>query len=104
MKYRINYSKVISQVEEMEALVEKLSRQIRYLEQKGHECRTVWKGQASEQFLAKVDILCSNMNITKSQMSELALTIKYCADRIQRADREAAEKAAMLSSGNSILS
>ena len=35
-----------------------------------------------------------------SQMSNLASTIKYCADRIQREDREAEERAATLKSGH----
>lgn len=36
----------------------------------------------------------------KSQMSQLASTIKYCADRIQREDQRVAELAAALKAGH----
>ena len=40
------------------------------------------------------------MSRTKSQMSQLASTIKYCADRIQREDQRVAELAAALKAGH----
>lgn len=100
MKYRINYSKVISQADLIAGDALELSTQIKLLEQIEQDCRTAWKGQAAEAFIAKLSTLCSEMSRTKSQMSNLASTIKYCADRIQREDRQAEERAAALKSGH----
>lgn len=99
MKYRINYSKVISQANSISNDATQLSAQIKLLEQMEQDCRAVWKGQAADVFISKLISLRSEMTRTKSQMSNLATTIKYCADRIQREDREAEERAAALKSG-----
>ena len=100
MKYRINYSKVISQANSISGDANQLAAQIRLLDQMEQECRTVWKGEAADIFISKIRSLRSEMNRTKSQMSDLASTIKYCANRIQREDREAEERAAALKSGH----
>lgn len=100
MQYRINYSKVISQANSISNDAVQLSAQIKILEQMEQDCRAVWKGQAADMFISKLSSLRSEMNRTKNQMSNLASTIKYCADRIQREDREAEERAAALKSGN----
>lgn len=100
MAYRINYSKVISQANSIAGDAAELSAQIRILEQLEQDCRAVWKGQAADAFIAKLRTLRSEMNRTKSQISSLASTIKYCADRIQREDRQAEERAAALKSGH----
>lgn len=100
MKYRINYSKVISQANSIADDATQLSAQIKLLEQLEQDCRSAWKGQAADAFIAKLSTLRSEMNRTKSQMSNLASTIKYCADRIQREDRQAEERAAALKSGH----
>ena len=99
MKYRINYSKVISQANSISNDASELSAQIRLLEQMEQECRSAWSGQAADAFIAKLRILRSEMSRTKSQISSLASTIKYCADRIQREDRQAEERAKALKSG-----
>lgn len=100
MKYRINYSKVISQANSISDDASQLSYQIKLLEQMEQDCRAVWKGQAADAFISKLSTLRSEMNRTRSQMSNLSSTIKYCADRIQREDREAEERAAALKSGH----
>lgn len=100
MKYRINYSKVISQANSISDDASQLSSLIKLLEQMEQDCRAVWKGQAADAFISKLSTLRSEMNRTRSQMSNLASTIKYCADRIQRKDREAEERAATLKSGH----
>lgn len=100
MKYRINYSKVISQANSISGDADQLSAQIRLLDQMEQECKTVWKGEAADTFVSKIRNLRSEMNRTRSQMSDLASTIKYCANRIQREDREAEERAAALKSGH----
>ncbi|WP_122789242.1 WXG100 family type VII secretion target [Intestinibacillus sp. Marseille-P6563] len=100
MKYRINYSKVISQANSVAGNASELSTQIRLLEQMEQDCRSAWKGQAADAFITKLRTLRTEMSRTKSQMSTLASTIKYCADRIQREDRRAEERAAALNSGH----
>lgn len=100
MKYRINYSKVISQANSIAGDATELSAQIKLLEQMEQDCRAAWKGPAADVFIAKLSTLRSEMNRTKSQMSNLASTIKYCADRIQREDCQAEERAAALKSGH----
>ena len=97
MKYRINYSKVISQANSISDDASQLSSLIKLLEQMEQDCRAVWKGQAADAFISKLSTLRSEMNRTRSN---LASTIKYCADRIQREDREAEERAATLKSGH----
>ncbi len=99
MKYRINYSKVISQADDIEGSAGQLSAQIKQLTQLEQECRSVWKGQAADSFCLKLKSLIGEMNKTKSQMSNLASTIKYCANRIQREDQEAERQAKALNSG-----
>lgn len=96
MKYRINYSKVISQANSIARDASELSAQISILEQMEQDCRSGWNGQAADAFIAKISALRTEMNRTKNQMSNLASTIKYCADRIQREDRQAEERATEL--------
>lgn len=98
MKYRINYSKVLSQADSISDYATDLGVQIKALDQLEQDCKAVWKGQAADTFIAKLRTLRSEMERTKRQISSLASTIKYCADRIQREDRKAAEKAAALKS------
>lgn len=99
MQYRINYSKVISQADSILNDATQFSAQIKLLEQMEQDCRAVWKGQAADMFISKLRSLRNEMNRTKTQMSNLASTIKYCADRIQREDCEAEERAVTLNSG-----
>lgn len=104
MKYRINYSKVISQANSIADDVSELSAQIELLEQMEQDCRSVWKGQAADVFIAKLSTLRSEMNRTKNEMSVLATTIKYCANKIQCEDRQAEERAVALKSGHQDIS
>ena len=99
MGYRINYSKVISQANSIAEDANRLSSQIKQLDQMEQDCRRIWKGEAAEAFIAKLRSLRSEMNRTKAQMSNLSSTVKYCADRIQREDRRAEEQAKALKSG-----
>lgn len=100
MRYRIDYYKVISQANSIAGDASELAAQIRLLEQLEQNCKSAWKGEAADAFLAKLSALRGEMSRTRSQMSTLASTIKYCAERIQREDEEAAERAASLSSGH----
>ena len=100
MKYRINYSQVIKQANSISNNASELSAQIRMLEQIERDCRRCWKGQASDAFLAKLQVLRNEMSRTRTQMSNLSSTIKYCADKIQQEDCRAAERAAALKNGH----
>lgn len=100
MKYRINYTKVIAQANEVSNDARQLSTQIKRLSQMEQDCRIAWKGEAAEAFLFKLSALRKEMNRTASQMSDLASTIQYCADGIQRQDEEAERRAAALKSGH----
>lgn len=100
MKYRINHAKVISQANSVNDCASQLSAQIKALEQLEQDCRQVWKGDAANAFLTKLQGLRSEMNRTKSQIANLSATIKYCADKIQKEDNEMAEKAASLKSSH----
>lgn len=100
MKYRINYSKVISQADSIADNASELSAQIRLLEQLEQDCRTIWKGQAADAFIHKLNALRIEMKRTKNQMSNLSSTIRYCADRIRCEDLQAAERAKTLNPGH----
>lgn len=99
MAYRINHAKVISQADSIAEGAFELAAQVRALEQLEQDCSKIWQGQAADVFIRKLNALRSEMFRTKKQMTDLASTIKYCADRIQREDRQAEEKAAALKSG-----
>lgn len=88
MKFRINYSKVMSQADEISDQASQLASQIQKLQQMEQDCRSIWKGEAAEAFLAKLVALRSEMSQTRSQMSTLANTIRTCAKRIQREDEK----------------
>ena len=98
MGFRINYSKVISQANSIANDATNLAAQIKLLSQMEQDIRAAWKGQAAEAFLSRLTLLKSNMNKTRQQMTNLASTIKYCAERIQREDEEANRRAAALKS------
>lgn len=100
MKYRINHAKVISQANEICENADQLSAQIRILNQLEQECRVCWKGEAADAFIANLNQLKSEMTRTRTQITDLASTVKYCADRIQREDKEAECRAAILRSGH----
>ena len=100
MKYRINYQKVINQANAIADNASQLAAQIRILEQIEQECGTAWKGEAANVFLSKLRALREEMTRSKNQISNLASTIRYCADRIQKEDSQAQERAAALKSGH----
>lgn len=100
MKYRINYSKVISQADSIADNASELSAQIRLLEQLEQDCGTIWKGQAADAFIRKLNALRIEMKRTKNQMSNLSSTIRYCADRIRYEDLQAEERAKTLNPGH----
>lgn len=99
MAFRINYSKVITQANSISNNAAELSTQTKFLSQIEQECKAAWKSDAANVFLTKLNELKNNLIITQKQMSNLAATIKYCADQIQHEDEKAARKAANLSSG-----
>lgn len=90
---RINYSKVISQANQIQELSNDLTNQINSLNKMESEVRANWKGQASETFLKKIDELRSNMSKTQQKMSKLSSTIKTVATNIKKEDEIQAQKA-----------
>lgn len=98
MGFRLNYSKVISQANSISSDATNLAAQIKLLAQMEQDIRAAWKGQAAEAFLSRLALLKGNMKKTRQQMTNLASTIKYCAERIQREDEEAVRRAAALKS------
>lgn len=100
MGYRINYSKVISQANSISDDADRLSAQISQLSSMEQEFHSVWKGQAADAFLARLSTMRSDMSRTKSQISNLASNIRYCAERIQREDEAEERRAAALKAGS----
>lgn len=99
MQFRINYEKVVSQANDIRDDADQLYAQIRRLNQLEQQCSSCWKGNAAEAFISKLRELENEMSRTRIQMENLAITIRNCADRIQREDQEEAARAAELSTG-----
>ncbi|MDR2753183.1 MAG: WXG100 family type VII secretion target [Oscillospiraceae bacterium] len=101
MGFRINHSKVISQANSIADDADRLGSQVNQLTAMEQDVRMAWKGQAADTFLKRLATLKGEISRTKQQMANLASTIRYCADRIQREDEEAERRAAALkTSGN----
>ncbi len=100
MKYRVNYSKVITQAGYIMNQAEALSKQIQMLYQMELECRQVWRGEAAEAFIKNIIHLREEMEKTRLQMVNLSSTIKVCADKIQQADSDLISKAIVLKQGH----
>ena len=75
MQFRINYTKVMSQANEISDKADELENQIKRLEQMEQDCRSVWQGEAADAFLAKLTALRGVMGQTRTQMATLAQTI-----------------------------
>ena len=54
MRYRINYSRVVSQAQEISGYAERLSSQAEAITQLEQECKQVWRGDAASAFLNKL--------------------------------------------------
>lgn len=88
MKYRINVTKVKRQAGQIEENGSDLNALIREIDTLEQDCRRVWKGQAADEFLTKLEQLKNNMKRTRRQITSLSETIRSCADRIQKEDEE----------------
>jgi WXG100 family type VII secretion target len=96
MGYRINHSKVISQANSIAGNADSLAAQINRLAAMEQDIRASWKGQSADVFISRLSMMRGDMNRTKQQISNLAATIRYCADRIQREDEAEERRAAAL--------
>lgn len=94
--FRINYSKVISQANDIEALSRNLDTHIQYLEDLMGQIRTTWKGSASETFLRQCELLKIDMHQRSQDIQDVSNRIKRVANRIHQEDLEAAERARRL--------
>jgi len=102
-KYRINYSKVIRQANDIKELSNDLRDEISRMEKHLATIANEWKGPASNEYQKQLNRLISKMKITKTKMTTLSTTIKSVANNIQNEDKELAEKAkndASLSGGS----
>lgn len=99
--FRINYSRVMSQVNSMNNLSYNLNSEIQKLDNIINEIRSNWNGPASNAYQRQLDKLIADMKRTKSKMEDVAGTIGNVARRIQQEDERAAERAKKLSSGGS---
>lgn len=99
--FRINYSRVMSQVNSMNNLGNNLNSEIRKLDNMLNEIKSNWNGPASNAYQRQLDKLVVDMKRTRGKMVDIAGTIGNVARRIQLEDERAAERAKKLSSGGS---
>lgn len=89
MANRINYSKVISQANDIKDLSSDLGREISDLENLLAQIKREWYGPASDAFQKQLLMLIADMKTTKYNMSSVSSTIKNVAKRIREEDEEA---------------
>lgn len=89
MANRINYSKVVSQANDIKDLSTDLGREISDLENLLAQIKREWYGPASDAFQKQLLILIADMKTTKYNMSSVSSTIKNVAKRIREEDEEA---------------
>jgi WXG100 family type VII secretion target len=96
VQFRINHAAVISQANAISALANDLQTQINRLNAMEQNLSAGWRGRAANTFLARATELRTEINTQRQQMVTLANTIRNAANAIQRADEEAARRAAAL--------
>lgn len=89
MANRINYSKVISQANDIKDLSSDLGREISDLENLLAQIKREWYGPASDAFQKQLLMLIADMKTTKYNMSSVSSTIKNVAKRIREEDEKA---------------
>ena len=99
MRYEINYPRVISQVKSIEHDAGQLDRQVKLMIKMEEDCSKAWQGKAASTFMTKLSALRDEIDWTAKQITQLASTIKSCADDIQRAEEEADIRASTLTTG-----
>ena len=89
---RINYTKVVSQANDIKDLSNDLETEIVKLEALLAQAKNEWYGPASEEFQRQLKMLIADMKTTKYNISSVSTTIKNVAKRIRDEDEEANEK------------
>lgn len=89
MANRIDYSKVVSQANDIKDLSTDLGREISDLENLLAQIKREWYGPASDAFQKQLLMLIADMKTTKYNMSSVSSTIKNVANRIREEDEEA---------------
>lgn len=97
-KFRINYSKVKRQANDIKELSNDLGDEITRLKKHLQDVAKDWKGPASDEYQNQLQKLILNMMNTKKKMLSLSTTIKNVAYNIQQEDEALAEKAKKSSS------
>lgn len=90
--FRINYSRVVQQANQMNCLADDLQTEISRLERKLNTSREEWKGPAADEYRKQLSNLITKMRRTKVKMYNVSRSIKTNANRIQREDIELAER------------
>ena len=93
-QFRINYSRVIRQANEINDLSSSLNTEIVKLENLLAQIKREWYGPASEAFQRQLIMLIADMKTTKYNMSSVSSTVKNVANRIQKEDERLAAKLA----------
>lgn len=89
MANRIDYSKVVSQANDIKDLSTDLGCEVSDLENLLAQIKREWYGPASDAFQKQLLMLIADMKTTKYNMSSVSSTIKNVAKRIREEDEEA---------------
>ncbi len=95
-RVRINYSRIISQVNNITELADDYEREIRKLDQMEQSVKMNWEGPAATAFLIQSNYLREEMYKNYQRMLKVSETIRNVASRIKREDEEVAERAKQL--------
>ena len=93
-QFRINYSRVVRQANEINDLSSSLNTEIAKLENLLAQIKREWYGPASDAFQKQLIMLIADMKTTKYNMSSVSSTVKNVASRIQKEDERLAAKLA----------
>lgn len=96
MRMRINHEKVIKQARAISEIAKDLQKCEQLIRKSDEVCGSAWKSEAANVFRIKLYDLEHEIGLTSGNIDNLARVIKYCADRIEEEDMEAAKKARRL--------
>ena len=86
MANRINYNQAITQANNIKGLSTELNNEIASLESLLARVKSEWKGPASDEFQRRLQMMITDMKITRDDMSSVSSSIKAEATVIQQED------------------
>lgn len=86
MANRINYNQAITQANDIKGLSTELNNEIASLESLLARVKNEWKGPASDEFQRRLQMMITDMKITRDDMASVSSSIKVEANRIQQED------------------